>query len=354
MAKSDAYRDAGVDVEAGEQFAELIKHHLRRTHGPRVLPTKTGFAGLFRLDYDRKLFARNYHNPVLAGCTDGVGTKLKVAFAMNHHRSVGIDLVAMSVNDLIVRGAEPLFFVDYIAVGKLSKSILVDVVAGIADGCLQADCALLGGETAEHPGDFPDGQYDLAGFCVGIVERNRIVDGSDVEKGDAVIGLSSSGLHSNGYSLARKLVFEKAGLTVDSYVPELGRKLGDEMLRPTRIYVKPVLNVLRYYRVKKVVKAIAHITGGAFYEKIPRVLPDGFGVRLNKGSWPVLPIFPFLQQIGSLSDQEMYSVFNMGIGMVMIVSPFYADSVVDRLRRSGEQAQIIGRVVRSKTPVDFE
>ena len=354
MAKSDAYRAAGVDVEVGEQFAELIKHHLRRTHGPRVIPTKTGFAGLFRLDYDRKLFARNYHNPVLAGCTDGVGTKLKVAFAMNYHRSVGIDLVAMSVNDLIVRGAEPLFFLDYIATGKLAKETLADVVAGIADGCVQADCALLGGETAEHPGDFPDGEYDLAGFCVGIVERDRIVDGAEMEKGDVVIGLSSSGLHSNGYSLARKLLFEDAGLTVDSYVEELGRKLGDELIRPTRIYVKPVLNVLRYYRVKKVVRAIAHITGGAFYEKIPRVLPDGFGVKLDRGSWPVPPIFPFMQKIGKLGDEEMHSVFNMGLGMIMIVSPYYAESVVARLRRAGEQAQIVGRVVRGKTAVTFE
>ena len=190
MAKSAAYKDAGVDIEAGEQFVELIRHHLRRTHGPRVLATRPGFAGLFRLDYDRKLFARNYRNPVLAGCADGVGTKLKIAFAMNNHRTIGIDLVAMVVNDLIVRGAEPLFFLDYIATGKLSKPVLADVVAGIADGCLQADCALLGGETAEHPGDFPDGEYDLAGFCVGVVERSRIIDGSDVEKGDAVIGLA--------------------------------------------------------------------------------------------------------------------------------------------------------------------
>ncbi len=351
MAKSAAYRDAGVDVEAGEQFAELIRHHLRRTHGPRVIPTNTGFAGLFRLDYDRKLFARNYHNPVLAGCSDGVGTKLKVAFAMNRHRTVGIDLVAMCVNDLIVRGAEPLFFLDYIAVGKLSKETLADVVAGIADGCTQAECALLGGETAEHPGDFPDGEYDLAGFCVGVVERNRIIDGSDVEKTAVVIGLSSAGLHSTGFSLARQLVFEKAGFPVDSYVPELGRNLGDELLRPTRIYVRSILSVLRYYRVKKVVKAIAHITGGGFYEKIPRVIPEGFGVQLNKDSWPVPPIFPFLQKIGNIDTDEMHSVFNMGLGMVLVVSPFYADSVVERLRRAGEHAQVVGRVVRSKTPV---
>ena len=354
MAKSSAYKQAGVDVEAGAGFVREIQRHLRRTHGPRVLDNPLGFAGLFRLDYDRKLFARNYRNPVLAGCADGVGTKLKIAFAMNRHRTVGIDLVAMSVNDLVVAGAEPLFFLDYIVTGKLDGHVLAEVVAGIADGCVQADCALLGGETAEHPGDYPDGEYDLAGFCLGVVERNRIVDGSNVEKGDVVIGLSSSGLHSNGFSLVRKIVFEKAGLTVDSHVDELGMTLGEELLKPTRIYVRPVLSVLRYYRVKKVVKAIAHITGGGFYENIPRILPEGVAVKLNKDSWPVHPVFGCIQKLGSIDTEEMYSVFNMGLGMIMIVAPYYAESVLARLKRAGESAHVVGRVIRGKRNVTIE
>ena len=355
MARSSAYKEAGVDVEAGDAFVRGIQRHLRRTHGPRVLDNPLGFAGLFRLDHDRKLFARNYRNPVLAGCADGVGTKLKIAFAMNRHRTVGVDLVAMSANDLIVQGAEPLFFLDYIVTGKLEKKILTDVVAGIADGCAMAECALLGGETAEHPGDYPDGEYDLAGFCLGVVERNRIIDGTHVETGDLVIGLSSSGLHSNGFSLVRKVLLEKAGLAVEDHVDELGGKLlGDELLKPTRIYVRPVLSVLRYYRVKKVVKALAHITGGGLHENIPRVLSEGCAVKLNRDSWPVHPIFALIQKTGKIDTDEMYSVFNMGLGMVMIVAPYYAESILAKLRRAGEHAQIVGRVVRGKRTVTIE
>jgi len=351
MAKKKAYEEAGVSIEKGDAFVEDIQRHLRRTFGPRVVEMPKGFAGLFRLDHDRKLFARNYRDPVLVACTDGVGTKLKVAFRMKKHDTVGIDLVAMSVNDLIVQGAEPLFFLDYLVTGKLEPEIMVQVVKGIADGCAQAECALLGGETAEHPGDYPDGEYDLAGFCVGVVERNRIASIRGTEVGDVVVGLASSGLHSNGYSLVRKVFFETAGMDVNDHVNELGGTLGRELLKPTRIYVRPVLSALGYYRVKDVIHGVAHITGGGLVGNIPRVLGDGQAVRIRKGSWPVPPIFPLVQKLGKVDEEEMVEVFNMGIGMVLIVSPYYAGAVMRRIRRFGVEPYVIGEVVRGKRDV---
>jgi phosphoribosylformylglycinamidine cyclo-ligase len=291
---------------------------------------------------------------VLVACTDGVGTKLKVAFRMKRYDTVGIDLVAMSVNDLIVQGAEPLFFLDYIVTGKLDLAVMRDVVKGVADGCVEAECALLGGETAEHPGDFDEGEFDLAGFCVGVVERGRIASIDGAEVGDVVVGLASTGLHANGYSLVRKVFFEDAGMSVDDHVDALGTTLGKELLRPTRIYVRPVLAALNYYKVKDVIHGIAHITGGGLVENIPRVLGEKQAVRIRKGSWPVPPIFPLVQQLGKVDEDEMYGVFNMGIGMVLIVSPYYANAVRKRIRRWGIESTIIGEVVRGKGTVTIK
>ena len=351
MAKKKAYEEAGVSIRAGNEFVADIQRHLRRTYGPRVVEMPKGFAGMFRLDHDRKLFARNYRDPVLVACTDGVGTKLKVAFMTGKHDTVGIDLVAMSVNDLVVQGAEPLFFLDYIVTSKLNGKIMRDVVKGIADGCVEAGCALLGGETAEHPGDFADGEYDLAGFAVGVVERDRIASVKGAEIGDKVIGLASTGLHSNGFSLVRNVFFNKAGMSVDDHVDELGGTLGRELLKPTRIYVKPVLAALNYYRVKEVIHAVAHISGGGLIENIPRVLGDRQGVRIRKNSWPIPPIFPLIQKLGKIDEEEMYEVFNMGIGMVLIVSDYYAGAVMKRIRRFGIESHVIGEVVRGKGTV---
>jgi phosphoribosylformylglycinamidine cyclo-ligase len=354
MGKRKAYKEAGVDMEAAAAFAEEIQHHLRRTYGPRVVDMPRGFAGLFRLDHDQKLFARNYRDPVLAACANGVGTKLKIAFMMKKHDTVGIDLVAMNVNDLIVRGAEPLFFLDYVGTSSLKPETMCDVVAGVSAGCIEAECALLGGETAEMPGFYADGEYDLAGFAVGVTERDRVISKDGAEIGDRLIGLASSGLHANGYALVRKVFFEHAGMGVDDYVEELGGTLGRELLRPTRIYVRSVLNVLRHYKVKVVVHGIAHITGGGLVENIPRVLGEGRAARIRKGSWPIPPIFPLIQKTGNIDEEEMYQVFNMGIGMVLIVSEYYAGAVMKRLRRFGIEPYPIGEVTSGKTGVVFK
>jgi len=354
MGKRKAYKEAGVDMEAAAAFAEEIQHHLRRTYGPRVVDMPKGFAGLFRLDHDVKLFARNYRDPVLAACANGVGTKLKIAFMMNKHDTVGIDLVAMNVNDLIVRGAEPLFFLDYVSTSKLKPETMCEVVAGISAGCIESECALLGGETAEMPGFYADGEYDLAGFAVGVTERDRIISKEGAEIGDRLIGLASSGLHANGYALVRKVLLEKAGMGVDDYVEELGGTLGRELLRPTRIYVRSVLSVLRHYKVKVVVHGIAHVTGGGLVDNIPRVLGDGRAARIRKGSWPVPPVFPLIQKTGNIDEEEMYQVFNMGIGMVLIVSEYYAGAVMKRFRRFGIEPYPIGEVIGGKTGVVFK
>ena len=347
------YKDAGVDIERGDRFAESIFTLLQRTFDKRALARPGGFGALFSLDYDEALFRNNYRHPVLVSSTDGVGTKLKLAFMTGQHDTVGIDLVAMSVNDVLVQGAEPLFFLDYLATGKLEPEVLVDVVRGIAAGCRTAGCALLGGETAEMPGFYKKGEYDMAGFCVGVVEQQRIVDGSRIRPGDVVLGLPSSGLHSNGYSLARRLLLKEAGLRCGDSLARFGieRTVGEELLTPTRIYVRAVRAVLRSYRVKHVVHGMAHITGGGLPGNIIRILPEGCAAKLGPSRWQRPPIFDALQAIGKVPDEEMYGTFNMGIGMALIVAPYYARRIADQLRRGGESPTVIGGVVRGSRRV---
>jgi phosphoribosylformylglycinamidine cyclo-ligase len=346
MADPLTYKAAGVDMDAGDQLVEVIKSVVRRTQGPRVLDRYGHFAGLFSLDYNERLFKRNYRHPVLVAGTDGVGTKLRVAIDARRYRSVGQDLVAMSVNDLVVLGAEPLFFLDYLATGRLDPGAMAEVVIGIAEACMACDCALLGGETAEMPGFYAPGDFDLAGFALGVVDKYRIIDGRTVEEGDAVLGLASSGLHSNGYSLARKIVFEAAGLKVDDELSGLGVAVADELLKPTRLYSPAILAALRHYPTKKVIHALAHITGGGIPGNVPRVLPKGLQAVLRKKAWPVPPIFGWLQKAGDVPTREMWDVFNMGIGFVAVVSPYYADHVAGLLARAGETVFPIGRITR--------
>ncbi|MBN1555735.1 MAG: phosphoribosylformylglycinamidine cyclo-ligase [Phycisphaerae bacterium] len=339
------YKQAGVDIDAGDAMVQLIKPMVQATHNPRVMDNFGGFAGLFRLDFGEKLFRKQYRDPVLAACTDGVGTKLKIAFLMDKLDTVGIDLVAMSVNDLVCGGAEPLFFLDYLATGKLDPRRMAEIVKGITDGCRQSNCALLGGETAEMPSFYKPKEFDLAGFAVGVVERARIVDGSTTEPGDIAIGLASDGLHSNGYGLARRVLLEMAGYKVTDCPAELGgSSIGEEMLRPTRIYVKAVLDVLQKYKVKRPVKAMAHITGGGLPGNLPRVLPEGLTVRVKEDAWPVPPIFSLIARKGPVDSIEMKRVFNMGVGYVMIVAPNFARSILASLHRDGQRAWIIGKV----------
>jgi phosphoribosylformylglycinamidine cyclo-ligase len=349
------YRDAGLDLDVYEQTLAGIAPLLRRTHTPRVLDGFGGFASLVSLDFNTRLFARNYKHPVLVSCSDGVGTKLKVAILTGKHDTVGIDLVAMSVNDCLCTGGEPLLFLDYLAMPRDDPDLTRQLVQGISDGCLQANCSLVGGETAILPDFYAPGDYDMAGFCVGVVERDHIINGSAVRPGDLVIGLASSGLHSNGYSLARKVVFEHAGLKVSDFVPELGRTVGEELLEPTRIYVKALDNVLRHYPVKrKVVRGLAHITGEGLEGNVPRVLPPGRRAFIRKGSWEVPPVFGWLQRLGNVEEKEMFRVFNMGIGFVVIVSPYYADSVQRRLEDEGVRSWVIGEVRAGEAGVEFE
>jgi phosphoribosylformylglycinamidine cyclo-ligase len=359
-----SYRDAGLDLELYEQSLAGIARLSRKTHTPRVLrppfpPRKGGkgsggFAALFSLDYNSRLFARNYRHPVLVSCTDGVGTKLKVAGMMNRHDTVGIDLVAMSVNDCLCSGGEPLFFLDYLAMPKDDPPLTRDILQGVSDGCMEAECSLVGGETAILPDFYDEGDYDLAGFCVGVVERDHIIDGRAVQVGDVVLGLASSGLHSNGYSLVRKAVFERAGLKVSDHVPELGRTVGEELLEPTRIYVRPVKNILRHYPVKKrVVRGLAHITGGGLIDNVPRVLPPGRRVVLRPGSWPTPPVFGWVQRLGSIEEAEMRRVFNMGIGFVMIVSEYFADSIRRQLADDRIPSFVIGEVREGEPGVEW-
>jgi phosphoribosylformylglycinamidine cyclo-ligase len=357
------YRDAGLDLEKYAESLRAIAPLLERTHSPRVLhrPSsqkvggkKSGFfASLFSLDWNNKLFARNYRKPVLVACTDGVGSKLKVAGMMHKHDTIGIDLVAMSVNDCLCTGAEPLFFLDYLAMSRDDPELTREIVQGISDGCLMAECALVGGETAILPDLYQPGEYDLAGFCVGVVERRRIVDGREIEAGDVILGLESSGLHSNGYSLVRKVVFEHARLDVDSYVPELGRSVGEALLEPTRIYVRPIKQVLRGYVLKRVVRGLAHITGGGLVDNVPRILPANLQAVIHRNSWTVPPIFGWLQQLGRIPQAEMERVFNLGIGFVLIVRPYYADSVRRRLEGAGFAAHVLGEVRRGGEGVVF-
>jgi phosphoribosylformylglycinamidine cyclo-ligase len=339
------YRDAGLDLELYEQSLQAMAPFLRRTHTPRVLDGLGGFASLFSLDYNSRLFSRNYRRPVLVTCTDGVGSKLKIAGLLNKHDTVGIDLVAMSVNDCLCTGGEPLVFLDYLAMPKDDPRLVAELIKGISNGCMEADCALVGGETAILPDFYQPGDYDMAGFCVGVVERDRIVNGRAIQPGDRLIGVASSGLHSNGYSLVRKVVFERAGLSVDQFVPELGRTVGEELLEPTRIYVRAMQGLFRHYPVKKrVIRGIAHITGGGLVDNVPRVLPVNCRAVIRRRAWPAPPVFAWLQGLGDIEQPEMDHVFNQGLGLVLIVGPYFAESIVRRLMEDRYPAYDIGEI----------
>lgn len=339
------YKQSGVDVSANTRWVGAIEKAMRSTYGPRVHKQKHGgFAGMFRLDYDEQLFRRNYKKPVLVGCTDGVGTKVLIAIEMNKLDTIGIDLVAMSVNDLITCGAEPLFFLDYLAVHKLDPKHLKDVIEGVAAGCRESGCALLGGETAEMPDLYSKGDFDLAGFALGVAEYKKTIDGSRIATGDILIGLPSSGIHSNGYTLVRKLISKKR-CKLNKHYEELGETLGEAILRPTRIYVRAVQAVLNAYRVKQVVSGMAHITGGGLHENIARVLPKKCDAVLNKTSWKPPPVFDFLRRLGT-TRAEMMKVFNMGIGYVLMVRPRFASNVMQILRKEGEEPIYLGKIHR--------
>jgi phosphoribosylformylglycinamidine cyclo-ligase len=331
------YRDAGVDIDAGDELVDRIKPLVRSTFRPEVLTDLGGFGGLFGFQ------AGKYKEPVLVSGTDGVGTKLKIAFMMDKHDTVGLDLVAMCVNDIAVSGAEPLFFLDYFATGKLSVTKAQAVVSGVAEGCRQAGCALIGGETAEMPSFYPEGEYDLAGFAVGAVDRPKLIDGRHILPGDAVIGLASSGLHSNGYSLARRVLFEQAKLTVASRLAELDGSIGEVLLTPTRIYAKQILALVEQCSIK----GIAHITGGGITENLPRVFPKGVRARITRTAWSVPPVFEVISRLGRIEREEMYRVFNMGIGLILVVTPDSVSGVLTRAAALGDRGWRIGEIIPS-------
>lgn len=339
MAKS--YKDAGVDITLANQIIQEIKPLISKTSIPGVLGGIGGFGGLFSLTEQR------YKEPVLVSSTDGVGTKLKIAFALNKHDSVGIDLVAMCVNDIITCGAKPLFFLDYISMGKLSKERVIDLIKGIVKGCKIAGCALLGGETAEMPDFYPEGEYDLAGFAVGIVERSKMIEGKEIKEGDLVIGLASNGLHSNGFSLVRKVLFESNKYKIEDKISSFKRLLGEELLVPTKIYVQPILHISKKCKIL----GIAHITGGGIIENIPRVLPEGVSIQINQKSWPKPYIFSLIQKEGKISNEEMYRTFNMGIGMILIVSDNEALKITEELELIDCDSYIIGKVIKGNKQV---
>ncbi len=334
--RSLTYKDAGVDIEQGERFVKTVKRYAKKTYRNGVISDIGGFGAFFQARF------RGYSNPILVSSTDGVGTKLKVAVMANKHDAIGIDLVAMSVNDIITSGAEPLFFLDYFAMGRLEGKRATQVIKGIANGCKAANCALIGGETAEMPGIYRSDEYDLAGFAVGVVDKVKIIDGSTIKPGDTIIGLASNGLHSNGYSLARKVFFDKHGFDVNTRIKGLKRNIGSELLRPTRIYVNPVLNVTRRYKIK----GIAHITGGGFLENIPRILPSGCKVAIKKETWPIQPIFRLIQQLGSIAEDEMYRTFNCGIGLVMIADHSDSMGIFKTLKSLNEKPYFVGEIVK--------
>ncbi len=305
------YQDAGVNITAGNEAVQRMKYHVKKTFRPEVLTDLGNFAGLFALDVDK------YHQPVLVSGTDGVGTKLKIAMLLERHDTIGIDAVAMCVNDILVLGAEPLFFLDYLAVGELIPAKVEEIVKGVAAGCLQAGCALIGGETAEMPGFYNEDDYDIAGFAIGVVNKDKIINGGTIASGDVIIGLPSSGLHSNGFSLARKVLLEIAALKMDEFIPELDCTLGEAMLKPTQIYVKQILPLLGKHEIK----GMAHITGGGILENLPRVFPDGVQAEINLSSWQIPPIFQLIQKLGQVAEEEMFRVFNMGVGYCIICDP---------------------------------
>ncbi len=336
------YKSAGVDVEAGYEAVRLMRNDVKRTFRPEVLTDIGGFGGLFSLDKSK------YEEPVLVSGTDGVGTKLKVAFLMDKHDTVGIDAVAMCVNDIVCGGAEPLFFLDYIALGKNRPEKVAQIVKGVAEGCIMSGCSLIGGETAEMPGFYPENEYDIAGFAVGIVDRKKIIDGKTIAEGDTLIGIASSGLHSNGFSLVRKLLNLNED-KMSKYIGQIGTTLGEELLKPTRIYVKSILALKDKFNIK----GISNITGGGFIENIPRMIPEGLRVKINLGNWPVPPIFTLLQQTGDISVSSIYNTFNMGIGMVLAVDPSISADVIAFLEGLGEKAYAIGEVIKGEAGVDL-
>lgn len=329
------YKDAGVDTHEGQRAVSLMKEHVKGTFNDSVLTGLGSFGSLVALD------VKDMSEPVLVSGTDGVGTKLKIAFLMDKHDTVGIDCVAMCVNDVLCQGAKPLFFLDYIATGNVKAEKIADIVKGIAEGCKQGRSALVGGETAEMPDFYSEGEYDMAGFSVGIVDKSRIITGAKVAVGQKVVGIPSSGIHSNGYSLVRKVFFDKMNMSVNDYVEELGETLGEALLRPTRIYAEACEAVLPNFDVK----GIVHITGGGFYENIPRILPEGTAVSINVGTWDVPPIFPYMKKCGNIDREEMFSTYNMGVGMMMVVDAEDADAVVEALKGAGENASVIGEIV---------
>lgn len=335
---SDAYKQAGVDIEAGYESVKRMGQHVKRTARAGVLGGLGGFGGNFDLS------SLNYKEPVLVSGTDGVGTKLMLAFMMDKHDTIGLDAVAMCVNDIVVQGAEPLYFLDYIACGKADPARIEAIVKGVADGCEQAGCALIGGETAEMPGMYDPEEYDLAGFSVGAVEKSALITGDAIKPGNVVIGLSSSGLHSNGFSLVRHILLEKSGYALTDQVDGLEDSLGEVLLKPTKIYVKPLLAAIKHHTVN----GLAHITGGGFYENVPRMLPAGTKVEIDNGSWPIPAIFNVLKREGELSEKDLFSTFNMGIGMMLVVPEEEHLDVIRTLEAEGEQAYIIGRVTEGE------
>jgi len=330
------YKDSGVDVHSGYETVKLIKDYVKKTYTKGVMSDIGGFGGMFAIDKDE------YEEPVLVSGTDGVGTKLMIAFMADQHDTIGEDAVAMCVNDVICQGAKPLFFLDYIATGKLEPKKAADIVKGVSEGCIKAGCALIGGETAEMPGLYGNEEYDIAGFCVGIVDKKKIIDGSKIIEGDILIGIPSSGIHSNGYSLVRKVFFDHRNYDINQYVEELGRTLGEELLTPTRIYPKLVLDMVSKFEIK----GMSNITGGGFYENIPRMFPVGITADIDTANINVLPIFKLMQKEGSIDTDEMYSTFNMGIGIVAAVGKDIAEEVMDYLKDAGEIPVVIGRTVK--------
>lgn len=338
MKKNLTYSDAGVNIDEGNRLVKLIKPAVRRSYRPEVIGDIGGFGALFSGRF------KGLKDPVLVSSTDGVGTKLMVAFMADRHDTVGVDLVAMSVNDILVSGAEPLFFLDYFATGKLDAGTASKVVKGIADGCVQAGCALIGGETAEMPGLYKTGEYDLAGFAVGVVDKKKMIDGKRIKAGDAIIGLASSGLHSNGYSLARKVIFEKLGLSIGSKPDGYKKDVGSMLIAPTRIYVKPVRSLMKEVDIC----GMAHITGGGFTENIPRVIPKGLKAVIKKGSWKMPPVFKLIQDGGSIDEDEMLRTFNCGIGFIMVVREKDAEKALVKIKKLGERPYLIGTIAKSK------
>ena len=344
--KKISYKQAGVDIEKGNAFVQAIKPMVESTFRPEVLTKIGGFAGCVSLNLER------YKKPILVSSTDGVGTKLKIAFIMDRHDTVGIDLVAMCVNDIVVSGAKPLFLLDYLATSQLDLEKASKVVGGIVKGCIEAECSLIGGETAEMPGFYKEGEYDLAGFAVGIVEDAQLIDGSSVTVGDKLIAIVSSGLHSNGYSLVRKVLLDHHKMNLESHVEEIGGVLGEELLRPAKIYVKPILNLIRDFNIR----GIAHITGGGITGNLPRVIPKGCKATVHKGTWEILPIFSLLKEKGNISEEEMLRTFNNGIGMILVVRPKEIEDVLNRLNSLGEKAFVIGEIGKAEKeqePIEF-